>query len=356
MIDWTASMQQTYEFYKVDPYTWQDVDLLTMIESCNISRDGGSDTLGSASFNTTDVIDECYIRVYLKCIQNGFIHRECLGTFLVQTPSIKFNGKINERTMDGYTSLIELKNTYPSIGYTLRKDINIMDSAYEMCIDHMRAPVVKPVSDKQLYDHFVANVDDTWFSYISDLISQANFSFDLDSDGKVLFQPYTELNSMQPVWIFDDSNSSILLPDISDERDLYNVPNVVEVVYSVDTMTYFSRVVNDDPNSIVSTVRRGREIVKRDTNPSISEDMQGDNAQEYLDAYAEKLLKDLSSLEHKITYSHGYCPVRLGDCVLLNYKRAGIHNIRAKVTQQNIECITGCTVSETAVYTTQLWR
>ena len=71
--------------------------------------------------------------------------------------------------------------------------------------------------------------------------------------------------------------------------------------------------------------------------------------------YAERLLRELSSVEYKVSYSHGYCPVRVGDCVRLNYKRAGIADIKAKVISQSIPCEPGCTVDETAVFTTKLW-
>ena len=63
----------------------------------------------------------------------------------------------------------------------------------------------------------------------------------------------------------------------------------------------------------------------------------------------------LSSLETKITYSHAYCPVRLGDCVRLNYSRFGLNNVKAKVINQKIKCEPGCPVTETAVYTIRLW-
>ena len=39
MVDWTASMQQTYEYYIVDPNTWKDVTLIDNIKSCTITRD-----------------------------------------------------------------------------------------------------------------------------------------------------------------------------------------------------------------------------------------------------------------------------------------------------------------------------
>lgn len=356
MIDWTRSMQQTYEFYTVDPDSWGDKEKITTIESCSITRDATVDTLGSASFNCRDVMDEQYIRVYLRVKQDDENDRVCLGTFLTQTPSSKFDGKRSDISLDGYTPLIELKQDNPTLGYTVRKNTQIMRTVYRLCTEHMRAPVLEAKNDKTMYNHFVANTDDTWFSYISDLMANANYSFGLEPNGSVVFEPYIELSSMRPVWEFNDGNSSILLPEITNDRDLFNVPNVVEVVYSTDNEIYTAIAINDDPNSITSTVSRGHIVRHRDTNPSISENMSGDNAQAYLDAYAEKLLRNLSNVEHKLTYSHGYCPVRLGDCVLLNYERAGLRNIRARVIRQDIDCETGCTVSETAVYTTQLWR
>lgn len=356
MIDWTRSMQQTFEFYTVDPDSWGDKELITTVESCSITRDAKVDTLGSASFKCGGIMDEQYIRVYLKAKQDGYNDRFCLGTFLTQTPSDKYNGKRSDISLDGYTPLIELKQDNPPLGYTVQKNTTIMDVVYRLCTEHMRAPVLEAKSDKALYNHFVANSDDTWFSYISDLIANANYTFGLEPDGTVIFEPYIELSSMRPVWEFNDTNSSILLPEITNERDLFNVPNVVEVIYSTDGEIYTSTAINDDPNSITSTVSRGRIVRHRDTRPNISENMTGANAQAYLDAYAEKLLRNLSNIEHELTYSHGYCPVRLGDCVLINYEGAGLRNIRAKVIRQEIDCETGCKVSETAVYTTQLWR
>ena len=107
-----------------------------------------------------------------------------------------------------------------------------------------------------------------------------------------------------------------------------------------------------DINKRTSTVNRGREIVYREFNPSTA----GAPTQKQLDLYATNLLKELSSVEYTVTYSHGYCPVRIGDCVRLNYTRSGIKNIKAKVISQSITCEPGCTVSETAVFTTKLWR
>ena len=109
---------------------------------------------------------------------------------------------------------------------------------------------------------------------------------------------------------------------------------------------------NDDPNSPISTVNRGREITHRDSNPAIV----GIPNEGQIHEYAQNLLKELSTLEYSVTYTHGYCPVRLGDCVRLNYERAGLNGIKAKVVSQSISCEPGCPVTEKAVFTNKLWR
>lgn len=352
MIDWTKSMKQTFEYYIVDPYTWKDDKQVSTIESATINRDDTSSTLGSATFDIGEELDECYIRSYLVAVQNGDTAKIPLGTHLVQTPSSDFDGKRKSNSMDAYTPLIELKDGAPPIGYSILKDQPIMSTAAALCRENMRAPVVEAKSTDKLYSDFVSNLDDTWVTFISDLVSNAKHKLGVDELGRLMFPPDQDAASLQPVWTYNDDNSSILLPSIKNKRDLYGVPNVVEVVYSTDAGYLFSRVVNDDVNSPISTVNRGREILYRDTNPSVT----GNPTQEYIDNYAYQLLRSLSCLEYTLTYSHGYCPVRVGDCVLLNYERAGLRNIRAKVTSQSIKCQTGCTVEETAVYTTKLWR
>ena len=352
MIDWLSSMQQTYEYYTVDPNTWKDIKRIENIRSCTIDRDSETETLGSATISMSEAIDECYIRVYLVAIQNGITYKEPLGTFLIQTPSWSFDGKTKEISVDAYTPLLELKENLPPIGYSLLEGDNVMNMAYRLCRERVRAPVIEAKCDTTLYDDFVANTDDTWLSFLTDLIANAKYVFDLDELGRIIFLPVQETASLQPVWTYTDDNSSILYPDISLDRDLYGIPNVVEVVYSSGKDTYYARVVNDNPNSPISTVNRGREIVRRVTNPSLY----GDPTENQTKEYAERLLRELSTLECTVTYSHGYCPVRVNDCVRLNYTRSGISGVKAKVISQSIDCSAGCKVTETAVYTTNLWR
>ena len=352
MPDWTKTMQQTFEYYVVDPGTWRDVRKIEGVLDSTINRDLSLETLGSASITTTESIGECYIRIYLVTIQNGLREKHPLGTFLVQSPSYSFDGKSKNMTLDAYTPLLELKENPTPLGYSILKDENILDVAYGIVREQVRAPVVKTSKGDTLNYNFVANIDDTWVTFIRDLLANADYSLALDEIGRIYFEPEQETMSLQPRWTYDDSNSSILYPELTVDRDLYGIPNVVEVIYSNGTECFIGRAVNDDPSSPTSTVNRGREITHRESNPNLL----GNPNQKRIQEYAEKILKELSSLEYTVTYTHGYCPVRIGDCVRLNYSRAGINNVKAKVISQNIKCEPGCPVTEKAVFTTELWR
>lgn len=353
-IDWTKSMKQTFEFWEVDPKTWFDKGQITTIKSASITRDNEDETLQHASFEAVDLDLECYIRVYLVVTQDRQTYREPLGTFLVQTPSKSFDGKIHSTTLDAYSPLTEMKEKYPPIGYCMLEGQNIMSNISRITAEQCRAPVVTDASSDaviEIKNGYVANTDDNWLSFCSSLIKNSDHEYAITSRGEIYFKPVQDVASLQPRFTYSDDNSSILLPDIQVDRDLYGIPNVVEVVHSVSDRYYVTYCINDDPNSPISTVNRGREIVHRANSP----DTLATGANEQIDAYAEQLLRNLSTLEYRVSYSHGYNGVEVGDCVRLNYIRAGLTNIKAKVTSQTIQCETGCTVSETAVFTNKLW-
>ena len=309
-----------------------------------------------------------------------------------------------------------MKEKSPPIGFYLSKGDDIMEWAFKEMDENMRGPVTEPVTPStKLTTNFVAGINDTWLIFLTSLLQASTtvmhykvthniagelvktseetivpsgvtietltdktitkdtvykyvvdeidhyftkaegvtkYKLDLDEMGRVLFAPEQDLDAMVPVWVYNDDNSSILHPIVSIDHDLYGIPNVIEVSYTEGNDNIVSIIKNEDPDSPVSVSSRGREILKRVIDP----DIHGEVTQETLDRYAETELKKLSTIECTVSYDHGYCPVRVGDCVRLNYTRAGLHNIKAKVISQSIKCETGCTVSEKAIFTSKLWR
>lgn len=365
MPDWTKPMQQGFEYYTVDPNTLADVKRLTNVKSADFAYDLEVDTLGSARLDTVDTMNESYVRAYLKTIQNGITEKHVIGTALFQAPSTAYDGMTLNVSMDGYTPLIELKEKQPPLGYTIRKGTRIMDAAYNIVSKNTRVPVTKVeptlVKDEHgniiedqspiLQQDFVANTDETWLEFVIALIDNADYELRLTPTGHILFSPKQSLDTLQPIWTYNDDGDSILYTDITMNHYMYDIPNVVEVMYSCGNDYKYAIVKNEDPNSPVSTISRGREIVHRDTNASLF----GYVTQNQIDEYAKRLLKSLSTIKYTVAYTHAYCPVRVGDCVRINYTRAGIKNVKAKVISQSIKCEPGCPVSETAVFTTKLW-
>lgn len=351
MPDWTKSMQQSFEYYTVDPGTWKDIKRINCIISSSITRDLETDTLGSATIEVTEPLGECYIRIYLITIQNDIREKIPLGTFIVQTPSYSFNGKIESYSLEAYTPLLELKEKSPPLGYSILKDTNTLDIAYQITRENVRAPVVKTVSTEKLYYDFVSDINDTWLTFNKDLLASAKYEYSIDELGRIMFSPKQDAKSLQARWTYRDDIRSILYPEIKADRDLYGIPNVVEVIYSRGYDNYYAKAVNNDRNNPLSTINRGREIVHRITDPNIP----GKPTKNQIKEYANQVLRDLSSLENTVSYTHGYCNTRIGDCVRIDYMKSNLNNIKAKIISQTIKCVPGCPVTEKAVYTTQIW-
>ena len=356
MINWAEPMVQYFEYYEVNPQTWTDQRVLTKVTKSTIRRDLYADTLGSASIDITENIKEGYVRIYLVVVQNGNTYKYPLGTFLVQTPFESFNGMSKRITMDGYTPLIELKEKKPPLGFyipmnTMGAPTNVMQTIIKLTTEGCRAPVVGNTYSDNMFKEFIADPNETSFDFISALLATIQHEFSIDEMGRILFSKKQEISSLSPTWTFNDDNASILLPEIDVSNDLYGVPNVIEVSYSDGIMNYQSTVTNDDVNSPLSTINRGRQIIYRETNPDII----GNPTANKIDKYALRRLKELSNITYRITFSHGYCPVRIGDCVLINYNRAGLTNIKARIVSQNIQCDTGCTIASVATFVNNLW-
>lgn len=352
MPDWTRGYQETFEFWKVDPYTMADVSPLRSVTACDITRDAETDKIESARISLDeDISEEAYIRCYLSVTQDGTTERVCLGTWLAQSPTAEYDGKTITRTVECLSPLQELSDDMPPVGYSV-KDVKALAAAYDLASSHVRGNVVQPRDGALVTEAFVADDGDTWLSFVADLAAKDRHHLTLDPYGDIGFAPDTNGSALAPVWEYDDGNASILEAEVTDEADWYGIPNVVEVIVSTDTGSIVGRAENDDENSMVSTASRGRTVLKRVTDAQLADNPTQDD----VDAYARKVLRESSQIERRITYTHAYNGVKLGDGVALRYTRHGLNVSRAKVVRQEMSCGTGMTVKETAVYTETLWN
>ena len=373
-VDWTKSMQQTFEFYTVDPNNWYDDQKLENIISCDLTHDLTSDKRGNASITVTESLPESYIRTYLVVAQAGYMHKICLGTYLYMTSSDSFDGMKHNITMTGYTPMVELEEKLPPLGFhiigiTNRKHSGdapmVTDAIKDIVTTYTRCEIEnRTVIQKPLLNDFVAGTNDNFLTVINNILNASSlqqYILTVDEWGTIIVKDKPVLEDAIPTYIYTDDNSSILLPSLDTNDDIYGIPNVVEVLYTGDKRLPAIRVIvkNEDPTSIVSIPARGRKIAKRFTITNIAapvNDYSEAAVRAQVTAQAERLLEAASTINKTISYSHGYCDVKVGDTVLINYERAGVTGIRAKVVSQRISCKPGCQVDEQAVYTKKLWN
>lgn len=334
-------MQTTYRFCKVDPGTWLDNEVIDNVESADITYDLTLDTKGMMTLTTIEDVGEAYIRAYILRDNN---QPEVIGTFLAQTQSSSHDGRLKRYTIEAYSPLHELNETYPAIGYTIAKGATIAERAAYLAEANCRAPVVGDLSGTKTTATFTAEVDETWLAYLSELLAMDGKSFIPDYGGSILIVPDRDASSMQPVFEFVDSNASITKSDIEEQRDLYQVPNKVVVIAPNGMQATATNTNNDTP---LSYSNRGRWIEKRVTDPSLPEGY----TQTQLNDYAKKILSEESLVEHTVQFVHLWVPnLRIGDCVRLDFERSDIHT-RAIIQSMKLTCDKSAMVETTVTYT-----
>ena len=346
MADWTQGMMQTYEYWEVNPDTWGDEKLLDTVTDSTITRDSDDETLGNATFEMDAWEGEKYIRTYLVTQQHGLRERWPLGTHLVQADDQTFDGMRGSTSVQGFTPLKVLVDDCPPISYYVDSGYATKHAARLMST-YGKMPVGEAFEAGELAEAYVAEDGDTWMSYCNGLLAKGSAHYALDTRGQVVIAPDQNPASLMPVRQFDDSNSSILRPEVKVTSNRPDIPNVVQVVHSTGSGCIIGEAVNDDPNSETSTVTLGRRKLLRVTSP----DLPDNPTQADVDDLAKRTLYKEGATVYEITFTHGYVPdVDLGVAVRLAYSAAGINAVGV-VCRQVISCTPGCLVETTAKYT-----
>lgn len=162
---------------------------------------------------------------------------------------------------------------------------------------------------------------------INNLLSAINYrSLYIDANGIPRSEPYLTPESAPVVWEYKIDRESVLLPGVNVTLDLFDVPNAwVAVISEPDRPALVSRYVNNDPNSILSTVYRGRTVVSVLGNMFDNEEGGIEAAtQAILDAKVQAMAEQASQQYIIAEFSTALMPFHdTGDVVLLDYGEGG---------------------------------
>ena len=345
--DWTRGYRVSYEYWEVDPATFRNRRRLLHVESCEITRDASDETLGSASMVLSDMLPaEAWVRAYLLATQDGATERVCLGTFLALVSKADMDGRSLSYPVTLHTPLKELADDGPPDGYPVRKGANAIAAA-DMLLGRFHAQVAGSAELREM-GSLAVSLHDSWLSMASKVLAAVGMELALDEWGTIGFSPVRDAAALQPVWTFRDDEFSIMAAEARMECNWDEVPNTLHVVLAGAHGTVVKTIVNDSPDSPVSTVSRGRTVSATEENPE-------GVTEATAEAWGRRRLKELSCAERRLAISHGYCPVRLGDCVRVVRSREGI-DVKGKVVRQSIRCETALAVQAEIAYTEEVWH
>lgn len=331
-IDWRSGMRRTYELVRLDD-GWNEQEDVQSLLDCTVTYEVGG-LRCSASFTPYEQLRDCYYRIYMTCAQGLSTAKVALATVRVQSPNMNMDGRSQSWKAVGYSPLLELDSDYPPIGWTAQG--TVVERAAEIVRAHCPAPVSYPASQASM-EPWTADDGDTWLDCLEAVLAKASMHVEVDGTGRVTFVPDSDPAMLSPVWTFDDAAyglPSILMPEVSESTDFYELKNKVEVVYSDSLVTHVGSAVNDDPRSATSVASRGFVNALRDTSPEIDEPV----TQAKVQALAEKMLAEQAAAKRTAMFSHAFVPeVKVGRCVRLDYTSMG-YRLDGTVSKQVLRC------------------
>lgn len=294
---------------------------------------------GSANITMRDdpAIDWINDIIRIKCTINGKEYP--LGEYLISSTRKIISGKNIKRECQCYSKLLLLDDDKIENRHVCLAGTNVINEVRRLLGSLPQELADSPLT---LQTSKEWDVGTPKLTIINDLLAIINWtSLRVNPLGKFTATPYILPSERSVDFNLIADRSSIILPDKSDDLDLFHVPNVVVLrtnsgeVNPPLTATYE----NNSNDSATSTTARGRRIVHfEEVNDVIN--------QEQLNVQAKKRLYELTDVYNTVEMETAIQPEAFGYAKCI-YLRAG--TIDAKFIQSSceIECKAGGTMRRT---------
>lgn len=307
-VDFSKGYSASYYAERVDPATWRDIGVIKLTNGTIKRETTGkrqSADLGCVNYHI-DV--EQWVRVYLDAKQDGASAHVPLFTGLAVTPDDDYNGRLTTNSLTCFSVLKPAEDVLLPRGSFAPAQANGAELVRRL-LSVSPAPIVVADDSPLLSESIVAEDGESCLSMADRILDAMGWRLRIEGDGTIHILPAAK----EPVIRFDPIENDVIESKIKVSADWYSCPNVVMVV--AGDVTGIAR--DDDPESPLSTVRRGREVWKREECTLAA----GETAA----AYAQRRLKELQRVRQTASYTRRYVPeVMPGDIVGLNYPEQGL--------------------------------
>jgi hypothetical protein len=303
MVDYSKGYSASYYAARVDPATWRDVGVIRLTGGTIKRETTGKRQSADLSCVNYRIPVEQWVRVYLDIRQEGAAAHVPLFTGLAVSPDDDINGGLTLNTLTCFSVLKPAEDVLLARGWYAPAGISGAELVRRL-LSVSPAPIVAEDSSPALAASIVSEDGETHLSMADRILDAIGWRLRIDGDGTIRIMPA----AADPVARLDPISNDLLEPKIKITADWYSCPNVFQAV--AGDVTGVAR--DDDPESPLSTVSRGREVWKKESCTL--------SAGESVAEYARKRLRELQRVRQTVSYTRRYLPdVMPGDIVGLNY-------------------------------------
>lgn len=308
-MDWSKGFTAMYYISVVDKNTWCDVDRIE-ITGGKIKRTD-KDLRESADIDCVNYSSnkEQIIRVWLDAKQEGSSSHTPLFTGLATSPDRNIKGSFSTHTLQCYSVLKIAQDMLLPRGWYAPSEINGGDLIRSL-LSVLPVNIEIEKNSPGIKTAIVSESNENRLSMTDKILNAMNWRMKLDGYGNIYIGPHDKT----PIARFNALSNDVLEPSLTINYDWYNIPNVYRAV--MDDSYSIAR--DDNPDSILSTVNRGREIWVEDSSVYLQDE-------ETLSEYANRMLKESQQAATTISYTRRFNPsVYISDVVHLAYNAQNI--------------------------------
>lgn len=340
-MDWNQGYTATFRLYSVDQSTWGDGGEIEHLVSASITKDKESSLIEDANITLDGEAVKGYVRLVLEAKNTTGLARANLGTFLVTTPKKAISGTLKSLDLECYSVLKPADDKILPPGWYFPEGGDPIAGASELLAEYLKCPVEPAESDVRTDEPKIAESNESALSMAKYLLEDTDWFISIDGRGCVSIKKKSD----EIVKVFDTVENDVLMPDITDESDIFDIPNILRVT---DSSGKYETIYNHDENSDTSIENLGWE-------KWAAEQLTLDRGETLLGKGSERM-EELSKTTRKINYSREFDPdVNVNDVALFLLPQQGIIGT-FRVVSQSLSIGAGITVSEIAEFETENWR
>lgn len=323
-MDFTKGYKAAFYAVFLDAVTWSEQERFDIVSGSVSRTNNGLRSTAELVVREYDQPIDRWIRIYMDADQEGDRAHVPLFTGIVSTPGSDHNGALTSIHLSAYSPLKAAEDIKLQLGWYAPAGASGV-RVIQKLLKNQPAPVVVNGTGRMLSESIIAEQNDNCASMTDEILSAMNWKMQISGDGTIILSE--KESEPEPVEILSADNNDVIETSFSKSRDWFACPNVL--IASTGSQTAEAR--DDNPNSELSTVSRGREVQVMEENVQLSES-------ENISQYAERRLRELQVRTETASYQRRFLPdVNVEDSVRIAYRNlSGVYEVESQTTELGV--------------------